>query len=226
MNELYAAALLHDIGKFYMRTEDKEKKNKIKRQYENIYSDENAFAPRHQEWGQALENLNLENNNVIKNYIRNHHNPDNVYEKIISIADMLSAGERQPRDDDDCKNMYSILSIVKLDKETKKKVKPLTKLSEFKNLLDCEEENLKQSYKELWDEFNDLISGEKDIERIYYILKEYTSNIPSAYYYSSPDISLFPILTQQQQLQYAFISSLRRILKKEILTILILFTQE
>ncbi|MCX7884664.1 MAG: hypothetical protein N2448_06505 [Caloramator sp.] len=103
---------------------------------------------------------------------------------------MLSAGERQPRDDD-CKNMYSILSIVKLDKETKKKVKPLTKLSEFKSLLDCEEQNLKQAYKKLWDEFSNIISGEKDIERIYYILKEYTSKIPSAYYYSSPDISLF-----------------------------------
>ncbi|QCX34074.1 type III-A CRISPR-associated protein Cas10/Csm1 [Caloramator sp. E03] len=196
MNELYAAALLHDIGKFYMRTEDKDSKDKIKKEYKNIYAEENAFAPRHQEWGANFcENLNLENNNIIRNYIRNHHKPDNVHEKIISIADMLSAGERHPSDDDDCKNMYSILSIVKLDKEAKRKVKPLTKLSDFKGLLDEEEENLKQAYKNLWDEFNNIISGEKDIERIYYILKEYTSNIPSAYYYSSPDISLFSHLT-------------------------------
>ncbi|MCX7884665.1 MAG: hypothetical protein N2448_06510 [Caloramator sp.] len=37
MNELYAAALLHDIGKFYMRTEDKQKKNELKKEYINIY---------------------------------------------------------------------------------------------------------------------------------------------------------------------------------------------
>ncbi|MBZ4663996.1 MAG: cas10 [Caloramator sp.] len=193
MKELYAAALLHDIGKFYQRTQDNNEKEKVKRAYKTIYEQEGAYSPRHQEWGAYFcEKLNLPNINEIKRLVRNHHKPTDVYEKIISIADMLSSGEREEKEDD-CKNLISVLNLVKLNRsrEEKRKYKRISRLSQFNELMDNEEQNISVSYKRLWDEFEGVIKEEGDIDRIYYILNEYTSNIPSAYYYSRPDINLF-----------------------------------
>ncbi|MCX7695380.1 MAG: type III-A CRISPR-associated protein Cas10/Csm1, partial [Caloramator sp.] len=193
MKELYVAALLHDIGKFYQRTQDSDEKEKVKKAYKTIYEQEGAHSPRHQEWGAYFcEKLNLPNLNEVKRLVRNHHKPTDVYEKIISIADMLSSGEREEKEDD-CKNLISVLNLVKLNGEggEKRKYKKISRLSEFNELMDNEEGNIALSYKRLWSEFEEVIKEEGDIDRIYYILNEYTSNVPSAYYYSRPDINLF-----------------------------------
>lgn len=194
LSELYAAALLHDIGKFYQRTKDKNEEEKVKNAYRFIYELEGASSPRHQEWGAYFcDKLKLPNIAKVKELVRNHHHPTDVYEKIISIADMLSSGERVEKEDDDFKNLISVLSLVKLSgsREERRKYKRISRLSQFNELMDSEEQNISDSYKRLWYEFESVMKEEGDIDRIYYILNEYTSNIPSAYYYSKPDINLF-----------------------------------
>ncbi|CCJ34758.1 type III-A CRISPR-associated protein Cas10/Csm1 [Caloramator australicus] len=194
--DLYLSALLHDIGKFYQRTELEEDKKIIYKAYESIFKAENAYGPRHQEWGAYFcENLNL--NSKIVQTVRNHHNPSTIIEKIVRIADMLSAGEREGIDDKDenVKNLISVLTLVNIGKPTKSKYKQLKKASDYHELIDDEQKSVEKEYEKLWKEFKEIIKDEKDHERIYYILKEFTQNIPSAYYYSRPDISLFSHLS-------------------------------
>lgn len=201
MEEIYLAALLHDIGKFYQRTNKVEDKKKISEIYRVIYESEGAKGARHQEWGayfaEGLRGIDEKTRRKVVQFIRNHHNPTHVEEMLIAIADRLSSGERGDRgeNEEESKNLISILNVVDIkghkDDSSGFRYKPLSRLSEYKYPLEKEEEDIEQRYQELWNDFSKAIQEEDDLDRIYYILKEYTSNIPAAYYYSHPDISLF-----------------------------------
>jgi CRISPR-associated protein Csm1 len=134
-----------------------------------------------------------------------------VLTKLLTISDRISASEREEQQtfsERKTKLMRSIISSVSLKGETKPPYyKPISRFSKFESLLDkdqAEEYDHEEDYERLWKEFEELISQgdllhsyeDKEkrylfFERIYHLLKEYTSNIPSAYYYSEPNVSLF-----------------------------------
>ncbi|QTA38793.1 type III-A CRISPR-associated protein Cas10/Csm1 [Thermosipho ferrireducens] len=195
---IFLAGIFHDIGKFYQRTKNSKIKKEILKEYEYFIKQDNAFSPRHQEWGAYFyKNSNLPFKDEVEAAILNHHKPNNILSRLIRIADRVSSSEREDIENEEkIKNMVSILSEVKLKRNSSNpKYKKITKLSKFTDLIENEEENVENSYRKLWEEFSQLIVNEDDFERMYYILKEYTSNIPSAFYYSKPDISLFSHLT-------------------------------
>ncbi|SNX53623.1 type III-A CRISPR-associated protein Cas10/Csm1 [Thermoanaerobacterium sp. RBIITD] len=195
---LVLSSLLHDIGKFWQRTKDKEVLKTLKENYRVFYSEEGAYAPRHQEWSAYFcEKHNLKKELMI---VRNHHKPSNKLEYIISTADRLSSGERERHEEnDEIKQMVSVFSNICLDNNKKidefyKKLEPFSMLTYPSKDIG---ENIESGYNDLWNkfekQFDELKTLEDDceLEKLYNLLEEYTSNIPSAFYYSKPDISLF-----------------------------------
>ncbi|MDK2840252.1 MAG: CRISPR-associated protein Csm1 [Thermosipho sp. (in: thermotogales)] len=212
--KVFLGSIFHDIGKFYQRAKDKNLKEKLISEYEYHIKQSNSYAPRHQEYGAYFyKNSKLPYSDDIEGVILNHHNPINLLSKLVKIADHISANERsQNESEEKIKNMKSILSIVSFEEKRNGKYRKISKLSDFEDLLEKEEENVENSYQKLWDEFERVIKSLSDefnnkykaippkidskfYEKIYYVLKEYTSNVPSAFYYSEPEISLFSHLS-------------------------------
>lgn len=116
---LTLAALLHDIGKFWERTEVKSEE--VKRFYSGKYS--------HSWWGALFVEefpFLFSEPNFIQHLIQYHHNPrdcpESLYAKIIHIADRLSSMEREEAEDriglgKSEVPLISIFSQIKLDKE-------------------------------------------------------------------------------------------------------------
>ncbi|MBT1248364.1 type III-A CRISPR-associated protein Cas10/Csm1 [Thermosipho sp. 1244] len=214
VEKVFLASIFHDIGKFYQRAEINSLKKIITETYRYSIESSKSYSPRHQEWGAYFyKNSGLPYKDEIEGVILNHHSPINLLSELVQLADHVSANEREdynPSENKRVKNMVSTLSLVSLKYNKKnKKYKKVSRLSEFKELIDREEENIKLSYKNLWNEFEEQVKNivrehqdaEKlDItdpffEKIYYLLKEYTSNVPSAFFYSEPEISLFSHLS-------------------------------
>ncbi|MDK2901073.1 MAG: CRISPR-associated protein Csm1, partial [Thermosipho sp. (in: thermotogales)] len=213
--KVFLASIFHDIGKFYIRANFSDLKGKVKEEYKYFIESSGKFSPRHQEWGAYFyKNSSLPFKNEIEGAILNHHNPNSMLSKLVSIADHISATERDSNknekedksNEEKIRNMKSMLSLVSFgDQPIKAKYKKVSKLSQNLDLLDKEDENVEETYKKLWLEFekvinelpknDDLKISTPFIEKIYYVLKEYTSNIPSAFYYDEPDISLFSHLS-------------------------------
>ncbi|MGB9866207.1 type III-A CRISPR-associated protein Cas10/Csm1 [Fervidobacterium gondwanense] len=215
---LYLASLFHDIGKFRQRGKMSDVlKNGIKDEYKFQIS-ENKSGLAHQYVGAYVYSKSkLPYRDTVSAIISRHHEqlsnlnsePD-VLVKIVSLADKLSASEREnytAQPNDKIKFMRSIISSVSLNNV--EKVKFYKKVSKFSEALEPVEQaaakqiSVEDVYEKLWSEFEKFISdGELEsrwgkendhdvLGRIYYLLKEYTSNIPSAFYYNEPDISLF-----------------------------------
>ncbi|ABR31513.1 phosphohydrolase [Thermosipho melanesiensis] len=208
VEKVFLAGIFHDIGKFYIRANFGDLKKNIYEEYKYFIEGDNKYGPRHQEWGAYFyKNSNLPFKDEIEGAILNHHKPNSVLSKLISVADHISATEREgEHPEDKVKNMKSMLSMVSFSNDQKKgKYKKVSKLSEKFDLLEKEDENVEETYKNLWREFEKVINSiprNKNpkisfpiFEKIYYILKEYTSNIPSAFFYNEPDISLFSHLS-------------------------------
>ncbi|MBO8161630.1 MAG: type III-A CRISPR-associated protein Cas10/Csm1 [Thermosipho sp. (in: Bacteria)] len=212
--KVFLASIFHDIGKFFQRANITSLKKEVSERYKYFIDEAGVYGPRHQEWGAFFyENSGLPFKDEVGGAILNHHNPRNILSRIVKIADHLSAEERTETSsyDEKIKNMKSMLSLVSFGEKKTGKYKPITKLSTFGELLNSEENNVEVSYRSLWEEFNETINfiskkylnyNEEQIkissplfEHLYYVLKEFTSNIPSAFYYSEPDISLFSHLS-------------------------------
>ncbi|MDK2945837.1 MAG: CRISPR-associated protein Csm1 [Geotoga sp.] len=206
--KVFLASIFHDIGKFYIRANFKDLKEKVKKEYRYFIESSGKYSPRHQEWGAYFyKNSTLPFKDEIEGAILNHHEPKDILSKLISVADHISATEREgEQPEDKVKNMTSMLSLISFTDESKKgKYKKVSKLSENFDLLEREDENIEETYKNLWHKFEKVMNTipKKDnlkisdpiFEKVYYILKEYTSNIPSAFFYNEPDISLFSHLS-------------------------------
>jgi len=201
---VYAAALLHDIGKFYMRTEREEDLNAAYDSYKSIYDMGYSKRPPHEVMGAYFcEHVKVKDaQNYYIQGILGHHRESDPLATLIAIGDKLSASEREDLEfgsgnEEKVKNLVSVLSSVSFrnNEANKERYKKIVKATDPEELLDNSEshEVIVESYRKLWNEFSSVIHSHKElsITQLYYILKEYTANIPSAFYYSKPTISLF-----------------------------------
>ncbi|KZX16954.1 type III-A CRISPR-associated protein Cas10/Csm1 [Methanobrevibacter filiformis] len=203
LENIQLAALLHDIGKFYQRTELK---------HESKYG-ASGMKGNHSKWSADFVQQVFENEEI-ENLVLNHHSPSDStkniadFSKIIRNSDCHSAMERidekekgEPKKDP----LYSVFSRTQLgDTESDLYYVPLEKLqfdSEgFEKLKPIKQKEkvskgwkLVPEYKKLWSEFFTEIKQFKtmDFQSWLSLMKKYTSTIPSASYVSQPDISLY-----------------------------------
>lgn len=188
-------ALLHDIGKFMQRTELKEYKGK-----------------RHAELSENFLKTLLGLGVASTGSIRLHHMPSYKSHFIVAIADKLSASERQNLEEEEDKQEGSrwkrVLNSVVLSPLSESE-RPLVSLDleGIESIVGGELIRGPEGYKSLWsgnDDKKGLSSYLKIVKKIdegnmsydkflkiFYLLKKYTSFIPSAAYRSKPTISLF-----------------------------------
>lgn len=205
---LQIASLLHDIGKFFQRTGKNH--NDI---YSTLTEDDFGDNGAHSKWSASfIKEIGLNHN--IEEWALYHHKYTSLSERdklmcrIVSTADIYSCKEREDieyKTQDIRKepliSVFSNLNISSINKR-QEYYNHLTKL-ELKELLfpvaskkdTMKGWNLTPEYDILWKEFlkeTKNISGHHmSFDTLYYLLKKYTSFIPSAAYVSYPDISLF-----------------------------------
>lgn len=185
------AALLHDIGKFWQGAGGKGKHEELSVRFIREY------LPKEIEEGIT--------------FIRGHHDAgqylaEGYYRlKILVLADWLASSERKDLEEGEEKGkreqtpMQSIFSNISINNGNY--ITP--RFYEINSLFNEEfpkegtAVNLKKNYENLWKEF---VKEIKELEykdkksyfiSLYYLLKKYTSFIPSAVWQSKPDISLF-----------------------------------
>lgn len=188
------AGLLHDIGKFAQRAGETFSENSsedFKYQHAlGTYDFIHKFVP--EIWHKELIGAFY------------HHKPVDAYSSWIQLADWLSSSERETDEDNKISRMQSIFSnLANFDE---KRYLPLSKLntSIYENLFPIElsdtswKKTTEEEYYKLWDEFaNECKALSKCdclpiyLESIYGLMQQYTWSIPSAFWKSTPDVSLF-----------------------------------
>jgi len=138
-----------------------------------------------------------------------HHRPQSHQDRIVALADRLSAGERSDSDGPGPKRLLSIFCRVQAGEcaPPTKRYLPLRALAMDKQVLfpthEDEDDDSHRAYKTLWDGFAcdaqklcGAHSGpEADLETylagLLMLMQRYTWCIPSAYYKALPDVSLY-----------------------------------
>lgn len=206
LHELEIAALLHDIGKFYQRTGIKHHQD-----YKNLKKDDFGQNGAHGKWSASFTS-EYGFGETIQDLVLYHHQPSNSLDpemaKLLQKADHHSSKERIKSGefkDVQQEPLISVFSRVKLDHKTDppEYYLPLQKL-DLKDLGHIKPQvhkesvrsgwNLKPDYNNLWISFTNelkLLNKPDDYDTLYYLLKKYTTLIPSAVYLDHPDISLF-----------------------------------
>lgn len=204
LENLQIAALLHDIGKFYQRT-DKKHDDK----YNDLSTDDYGYNGAHGKWSASYSSQMGLNDQIVQ-LVLYHHQPEKSgyveMAKILQKADHHSSKERiknGKKKEVKKEPLISVFSKVNLKSRKQNDYYiPLKKLDiNAKDLMpkSNKEEvmggrNLQNSYKKLWKAFKEessKINYKNDFNTLYYLLKKYTSIIPSAVYVDEPDISLF-----------------------------------
>ena len=190
------AGLLHDIGKFAQRAEwqkgdHAEIGGEVARRY--------VPAP----WRASLYPV-----------MGHHDKPLSGYDtKVVALADRLSAGERADEAQEQPKQLLSIFCRLEtLDKDGKPQHAPELRYWPLKPLaLDrkvlfpapqCAEQEVKQGYQALWKGFQTEMEALQQahqengdlavyLESLLLALQRFTWCVPSAYYRSLPDVSLY-----------------------------------
>ena len=205
---LALAGLLHDVGKFALRAGQKGATRiwdpDAERDYGHFHAlltDDfiSVYVP--STW-----------QTTTKNAAGMHHRPDRREAKIIAAADRLSAGERaDPAANDRAAQPRQLLSIfcdVESDEQrtAEKRFWPLEALALRDDVVfprqALDEQGAWQAYERLWREFTreaallrDAHTPEGDLlsylEGMQLLLLRYTWAMPSAYYKTRPDISLY-----------------------------------
>lgn len=208
------AGLLHDIGKFMLRasvygtrTWDAEARRDFKYKHAMLTASfVDLYVP--QQW-----------RTEVKFAAGDHHNPQRRDDLVVTLADYLSAAERNDGiEDDDVhkthpKQLLSIFSVVEADgarltgDEIEWAYLPLKPLALEKDVLFPgkampDADHVWEQYHRLWIEF---IAGVEQLQRVHepngdlptylesllFLMQRFTWAIPSAYYNSIPDISLY-----------------------------------
>ncbi|MDT8898619.1 type III-A CRISPR-associated protein Cas10/Csm1 [Thermanaerothrix sp. 4228-RoL] len=212
--KLALAGLLHDVGKMKLRagesgasrTWDDEAKRDYGRFHALLtYDIVGDWLPPFQD------------SEAVKNWAAQHHRPNKREDHLVRLADRLSSGEREKTDPDDematqPKQLLSIFCVVNADNQNN-----LDKLYWPLRALDLNEQttdeqwfpgqewaktDVDRSYQNLWKELNEQAQNlrqahanggdlETYLESLLYLMQRYTWSVPSAYYHSLPDISLY-----------------------------------
>lgn len=200
------SALLHDIGKFFQRT-DIHHDNKYADLTKNDFGENGA----HSKWSASFANT-LGLPKEVEQLTLYHHNPSAMLKeyrdlcKMIQEADHLSSAERiksEERRDVKKEPIISIFStLYREEKERENRyyysVEPLVPLNPQmpKRTKATAFEGWKMSpdYKELWKSFEGecvKCKNHLSVDNLLYLLEKYTTYMPSAAYVSEPDVSLY-----------------------------------
>ncbi|GAB4423856.1 MAG: type III-A CRISPR-associated protein Cas10/Csm1 [Anaerolineae bacterium] len=201
------AGLLHDIGKFAQRAG------------EGMYvnwnqEEEKEFKYQHAAYtdGVLAEIVPTQWVADVRGAASHHHRPTNSLEQVVSLADRLSAGERSDSGDQPPRLLQSIFCSLDgvRDEQGRPIEPPQGKYLPLKKLAIAadtvfpvdESSDAHWTYKELWDQFLAEAKALKAaheptgnqavyLESLLNLMQQYTWSIPSAYYKSVPDISLY-----------------------------------
>lgn len=206
------AGLLHDVGKFAQRAAEGlkiawsyDENSDIKKRYRHqhaLYTDQVVEQIVPDKWRQE-----------VRAGAGHHHNPQTHLERVVALADHLSAGERADDTGKHPRQLQSIFCSItgltdedgKLISAPKEKYLPLKKLAIEQEVIFPVDtiDDSHGTYKELWDGFEDealalkraFAGDEADptayLESLLNLMQQYTWCIPSAYYNSVPDVSLY-----------------------------------
>ncbi|MEW6716443.1 MAG: type III-A CRISPR-associated protein Cas10/Csm1 [Chloroflexota bacterium] len=207
------AGMLHDVGKFALRAGveiSREWDDGAKRDYKHKHALHT--------WDFIEAFLPTKIKEKVKTPASSHHRPASREDYVIALADRLSAGERADDLEDDRKvhprQLLSIFSILQADGITPSKDNwkywPLqalsldekTKSTDFFPAKALSDDSVWKAYEKMWEIFREQAgvlkkaheSGgdiETYLETLLSLMQQYTWCIPSAYYQSRPDISLF-----------------------------------
>ncbi|NOX15680.1 MAG: type III-A CRISPR-associated protein Cas10/Csm1, partial [Epsilonproteobacteria bacterium] len=174
------AGLLHDIGKFGQRA-GIELKDGIYQQYDYRYTHARYTA-------QILNELSFNLGDEFSDISATHHNPKDDLSWIIASADRMASGfERETFEEYNEKSDKEDFKKQRLwylfDKNKRYKIDVLKP----ENIMPKDDRAVTNEYKELWEKFEDDLKSIKekgksivDSFTIDYILKKYTSFIPSS----------------------------------------------
>lgn len=210
-DQLALAGLLHDIGKFMLRatvsgnrTWDQEAKGDFGYKHAMLtatFVDQYVPEP----WRKQ-----------VKNMAGNHHRPHSREDCIVSLADILSAAERDDGTDDENprtvhpQQLLSIFSVLTADgikpDEEQRRYLPLRPLALKEDVLFPKEreksDQVWRAYEDMWLEFEQELKQLKEahnqesdlrayLESLLLLTQRYLWCVPSAYYKNLPDISLY-----------------------------------
>ena len=210
-NQLALAGLLHDIGKFILRAAVHG--NRIR-----DWEVEGDFGPKHAMLSAAFAERYLPGpwRIPVQNMAGNHHRPRTREDLIVSLADMLSAAERDDGTADENprqqhpQQLLSIFSVLEADgykpPVPERRYLPLRPLALKRDVLfpqePVEQEDAWRAYAKLWEEFERELEQLKAahvqdpdlpsyLESLLLLTQRYLWCVPSAYYRGLPDISLY-----------------------------------
>ena len=200
------AALLHDIGKFFQR-----KYGAAKSDYNHSQLSDFFVSGLEDIGWEGIKKWFSDGEMELVRFIVAHHHenllngcdvdfpdPKRVMAEIVSEADNLSSGEREKEMDYAVRPLESILPRVSLGGP--KKVDPFYyeyKTLGMESIFPKKEKDIDKNYQSHVEsfikEFKKLVKNENKpcFDTIYFLLKKYLWCIPSAYYGSKTDISLF-----------------------------------
>ncbi|MGI6226100.1 MAG: type III-A CRISPR-associated protein Cas10/Csm1 [Peptococcales bacterium] len=190
--EVYLAAILHDIGKFVERT----KKHKVDKRFARIKT---GHAKHSAQVVDVLINKSpffSKYKPELVNLIANHHETSTILEKIIQLADWLSSTEREKNDNAEVYYTVPLKPIFPRVFETNENhaidyAYPLMSLK-LENIFP--KQNIKlnnQDYQRLVDSFLSEIGKVGNLDQLYYLLEKYLWSVPAQTTNYIPDISLF-----------------------------------
>ncbi len=208
------AGLLHDIGKFAQRAEEQVSAEWSEGKTRKDFKYQHALHTWHFINKYVPEKFGV---GVLAAY---HHAPQDAAQRCIRLADQLSAGERdsgEDRDDSDRaahpKQLHPIFTRIRVDGKQhscagkEKFYLPLEPLALQKDVVFPQEKPLAKThsldavwgaYKEMWEAFcreaeelKNLKELPAYVEAMQALLQRYAWCIPSAYFKSVPDISLY-----------------------------------
>lgn len=202
--QLVLAALLHDIGKFFQRTKIPHDSS-----YNPIKSDIFGWSGAHAKWSADFI-VNSLHRPDLEDLVLFHHNPTKSghpqASRIIQKADHISSAmDRIKRDSDelgdvDKEPLKSIFTTLTLDTDPVPDRYLLPRcLSLTEDFFPGGKEErystiLSTAYMKIWKEFLaelEKVDSPYSVTTLVYLLKKYTSRIPSAVYKHEPDIPLY-----------------------------------
>ncbi len=210
-DQLAVAGLLHDIGKFMLRAAvsgnriwDQEAKGDFGYKHAMLTA---TFAEQYLPEPWRIP---------VKNMAGNHHRPHTREQLIVSLADILSAAERNDGTEDENprvqhpQQLLSIFSVLEADgiklPESQRRYLPLRPLALDRDVLfprqPTEKGDVWRAYAEIWEEFARQLERLKEahnqepdlrsyLESLLLLMQRYLWCVPSAYYKNLPDISLY-----------------------------------